>query len=220
MKRIVVVEDDKGVREELATLLANSGYQVVLLTDFAKLKTELEESDADLILLDINIPILNGVEILKEFRRKVDTPVIMVTSRDGEADEVLAMSYGADDYVVKPYNPTVLLLRIAAVLKRTEAKSGDLRYEDLTLDLAKGRVSGADKEVDLSKNEMLIFSYLVEHRGEMVKRSDLMILLWNNSEYINDNALTVNVSRLRMKLKELGYDEAIETKKKYGYILR
>lgn len=181
MKKIAVVEDDRAVREELATLLANSGYQVLLLTDFDNLKVDVENSDADLILLDINIPVLNGTEILREVRRKVETPVIMVTSRDSEVDEVLAMSYGADDYIVKPYNPTVLLLRIAAVLKRTEAKGSDLRYGDLKIDLAKGRISNAAKEVDLSKNEMLVFSYLLEHKGEMVKRSDLMILLWNNA---------------------------------------
>lgn len=220
MKKIVVVEDDELTREELAVLLRNSGYRVVLLDDFENLKNQLEKSGADLILLDINIPVLNGTTVLREVRRTSNTPVIMVTSRDGEADEVLAMSYGADDYVTKPYNPTVLLLRIAAVLKRAESGTNDLRYGDLILDLAKGRISRAGKEVDLSKNEMMILNYLVEHKGEMVKRSDLMILLWNNSEYINDNALTVNVGRLRAKLKELGCEDAIKTKKKYGYILR
>ena len=184
MKKIVVVEDDELTREELAVLLRNSGYRVVLLDDFENLKNQLEKSGADLILLDINIPVLNGTTVLREVRRTSNTPVIMVTSRDGEAD------------------------------------ANDLRYGDLILDLAKGRIRRAGKEVDLSKNEMMILSYLVEHKGEMVKRSDLMILLWNNSEYINDNALTVNVGRLRAKLKELGCEDAIETKKKYGYILR
>ena len=121
MSRIYIVEDDRSIREELAELLRNSGYEAEFLTDFANSRAEVLGAKADLILMDINIPNLNGEQLLKEIRKETDTPVIMVTSRTSETDEVLSMSYGADDYITKPYNPTILLLRISAVLKRAAA---------------------------------------------------------------------------------------------------
>ena len=143
----------------------------------------------------------------------------MLTSKNSEVDEVLSMSYGADDYITKPYNPTILLLRIGAVLKRTERKVEKLLYRDLEVIPEKGILKKFEKEIILTKNEMIIFLCLLQKQGKIVTRDELMTDLWNNDEYINDNALTVNISRLRSKLKEIGFLEAIETRKGQGYIL-
>lgn len=125
MKKILIVEDDKDISIELKTLLENSGYEASILTDFKNASDEILRNEPDLVLLDINIPYMNGEMLLRDLRQKTDVPVIMVTSRDSEADEVLSMSYGADDYITKPYNPTILLLRINALLKRAAASSAN-----------------------------------------------------------------------------------------------
>ena len=219
MKNIMIIEDDEIICNELTNILENSGYKVSVLTNFKDSLEEIKKVSPDLILLDINIPYINGELLLQNLRKTSTIPVIMVTSRDSESDEVLSMSYGADDYITKPYNPTILLLRINAIFKRINGYIDNLTYKNLNIDIGKGTVTNGNDEVLLTKNEMLIFSYLVNHHNQMVTRDELMTLLWNNSEFINDNALTVNISRLRTKLKELGYDNAIETRKGYGYIL-
>ena len=152
-------------------------------------------------------------------RKVSNIPVIMVTSRASEVDEVLSMSYGADDYITKPYNPTILLLRIQAVLKRSEKVLDVVSFKDVVVYLQKGMIKKGDIEVYLTKNEMIIFNYLLNHQNVIVTRDELMTDLWNNNEYINDNALTVNISRLRAKLKEVGLGEVIETRKGMGYFL-
>lgn len=219
LKKILIVEDDKLISNELATLLNNAGYQAIELTDFKNTLKEIERLNPDLILLDINIPYLNGEIILQNLRKTSNLPVIMVTSKNSEVDEVLSMSYGADDYITKPYNPTILLLRINAIFKRMQTAIKTLKYQEITVDITKGILIKNNEEILLTKNEMIIFSYLLNHRNQMVSRDELMTALWNNSEFINDNALTVNISRLRTKLKQLGYQDAIKTRKGYGYIL-
>lgn len=220
MKKIVIVEDEKVIREELCALLENAGYQPVAVTDFAHTELEILNSGGDLVLLDINIPKMNGEQVLRELRQKSEIPVIMVTSRTEELDEVLSMSYGADDYITKPYNPTILLLRIQAILKRTENTGADLyHYRDIEIRQAKGVLNRGQDQMVLTKNEMLIFMVLLHHQGQIVSRDDLMTELWDNSEYISDNALTVNISRLRAKLEQMGYPDVIETRKKQGYVL-
>lgn len=219
MSKIFIAEDDTVIREQLAELLKNAGYATECLTDFANSLEIIMNSEADLILLDINLPHTNGEQLLMEIRRRTDTPVIMLTSRSTEIDEVMSMSYGADDYITKPYNPTILLLRISAVMKRSSKGTVSTSYRDLKLNSAKGTLSNEKCELTLTKNEMIIFRLLLDRQGEIVTRDDLMTALWDNEEYINDNALTVNISRLRGKLADAGYEDAIETRKKQGYIL-
>lgn len=210
----------KVICEELCALLKNAGYEAEILTDFAHSVSVILDSNADLVLLDINIPKMNGEQVLRELRQKSDVPVIMVTSRTEELDEVLSMSYGADDYITKPYNPTILLLRIQAILKRTETNAtGSGSYRDIAVNPGKGVLDSGQIQMILTKNEMLIFMTLLQHQGQIVSRDELMTRLWDNSEYISDNALTVNISRLRTKLAEMGYADAIETRKKQGYVL-
>ena len=158
--------------------------------------------------------------LLQKIRKGSNVPIIMVTSRNTEADEVLSMSYGADDYITKPYNPTILLLRINAIFKRMENKSDILTYNNLEINPKKGIIKNEKEEIILTKNEMIIFTFLLANKGNIVTRDELMTDLWNNDSYINDNALNVNISRLRTKLKDFGYEDAIETRKGQGYILK
>lgn len=221
MSKICIVEDDSVLRENLQELILNAGYECVCITDFSNTLDQITEADADLILLDITLPGDNGEQILRKFRAESDTPVIMITSRTLETDEVLSMSFGADDYITKPYNPTILLLRISAVLKRysKESREQEPSYKNLTLNLAKGSFSCGGPEVSLTKNELIILKQLFENREKIVSRDDLMTILWDNAEFLNDNALTVNISRLRTKLADAGSEATIETRKKQGYIL-
>lgn len=219
MKKIMIVEDDEVIKDELSELLKNSSYLVESVKNFEKAKEEIFKYNPDLILLDINIPYLNGELLLKEIRKESSVPVIMVTSKSGEIDEALSITYGADDYITKPYNPTILLLRIQNIFKRISQNNNALKYKDIIVDLNKSELRKDDKVLVLTKNEMIIFSYLLNNKEKIVSRDELMTYLWNNEEYINDNALTVNISRLRSKLSNFGYENIIETRKGQGYIL-
>jgi len=218
MYKITIVEDDQIISGELATLLENDGYSTYIVKDFEHSVEEILSSRGDLVLLDINIPYMNGKTVLQNVRKESNVPIIMVTSKDTVVDEALSISYGADDYVTKPYNPEILLLRIGAVLKRSKLEKSP-NYEDLVINFQRGTIKNDSIEEILTKNEMIIFSVLLENRGRITTRETLMTALWNNSEYINDNALTVNLSRLRTKLADLGHEDAIETRKGLGYIL-
>lgn len=228
MQKILIIEDEITMRQGLADLLRSSGYEPIMFTALdssslpalASIIEAIIATQAQLILLDINLTGTNGELLLKTFRAKSDTPVIMLTSSSSEMDEVLSMSYGADDFVTKPYNPQVLLLRIAAVLKRMEGKSKPAHFHNIEIDLARGVIKTSTKRLLLTKNEMIILGHLINHQGEIVTRDALMTDLWNNNEYINDNALTVNVSRVRAKLGKLGVRDAIVTRKGLGYVLQ
>ena len=223
MSKIMIVEDEELICNELSKLLENNNYEAVILKDFKNALNEILEVSPDLILLDINIPFINGEALLQNLRKESNIPVIMVTSINSETDEALSISYGADDYITKPYNPNILLLRIGAVLKRTKTNyntnGNDLTYKELKFDSQKGIIKKDDIEIELTKNEMIIFSYLLNHQNKIVSRDELITAIWDTADYINENALTVNISRLRNKLKEIGYEDAIDTRKGLGYIL-
>lgn len=217
--KILVIEDDKSVRDEMVNLLMDASYEVSTVEAFNDTLEQIISINPDLVLLDINIPFMNGEMLLEKLRKVSSVPVIMVTSRNSLSDEVLSMGYGADDYITKPYNPTLLLLRINSVLKRVNNVSDTVKYRDAVVNIKKGTVNLNGKEIILTKNEMIILGYLLSHRERIVTRDELMTDLWDNNEYINDNALTVNISRLRAKLEELGLEGVIETRKGQGYIL-
>ena len=221
MKKILILEDEEAIRDELVILLSSSGYSAEGLTSFDNSVEDILKAAPDMVLLDINLPHKNGKDILKELRAKSDVPVIMVTSSDAERDELVSIGYGADDYITKPYNPTLLLLRMGNIFKRLGGSSSDTaEYGDVSIDFRRSMIIAKDgSETVLSKNEMLILSFLYNNKGQIVSRDDLMTDLWNNSEYLNDNALTVNISRLRSKLADAGMENAIETRKGQGYIL-
>ena len=217
--QVLIVEDDETIRKQLKILLCNAGYRVVEISDYKGVLNQMKALSCDLVLLDVNLPETNGEMLLQEYRKNCDTPVIMLTSRVTELDEMLSMSYGADDYITKPYKPSILLLRIKALLKRAGKSEEKRFYHDIDVNVARGELCKNGEKIILTKNEMLIFNHLFERQGQIVSRDELMTLLWDNDEFVNDNALSVNVSRLRNKLCDLGLSESIETRKKQGYIL-
>ena len=219
MKKILIVEDDIELSKELKLLLEQNGYQAEAISNFSNTKQQILESNSDLVLLDINIPNENGEYLLKEIRKVSNVPIIMVTSRNTELDEVVSMSYGADDYITKPYNPTILLLHIEALFKRIEKNSPRLRYRHIQLNLEKGTIETENEEITLSKNELMIFTYLLKNQGKIVTREDIMNYLWDTEEFIDDNTLTVNINRLRKRLLDVGLGNCIETRRGQGYIL-
>lgn len=220
MKKILIVEDDTTIRNELKSMLEHANYIVDVLTDFTNPLEDIKKSKADLVLLDINLPNCNGEVLLKDLRKEINIPVIMLTSKTSEVDEVLSISYGADDYITKPYNPIILLLRIQNIFKRIESNNNALFYNDVMVNPKKGILEYQDETLELTKNEMIIFTYLLENRDKIVTRDELMTDLWNNNEFINDNTLTVNISRLRSKLAFLNLEDCIETRKGQGYKLK
>lgn len=222
MFNITIVEDSEIIREELTKLLSKYGYNIKAPTDFENIIEEILNSKADLIMLDINLPYFDGYHICREIRKKSSVPIIIVTSRDSDMDELMSMNLGADDFIIKPYNTQILLARIEALLRRTygnKDNSSKLTYKNLELDLAKGIVAVEDESIEITKNEMRILSYLMERKGEIVSREDLMEYLWNSDYYVDDNTLSVNVTRIRKKLQELGIENAIETRRGLGYIM-
>lgn len=217
--KILIIEDDFELRKELKVLLDYNGYQGIILQNFKDALEEILEIEPDLILLDIKIPYLNGQQLLKKLREVSTIPVIMVTSKDSEIDEILALSYGADDYITKPYNPTILLLHIEAVFKRLHKNETKLLYHDIKVDLMKSTLKNENQELILSKNEMGIFYFLLMNQGKIVTRDDIMNYLWGTDKFIDDNTLTVNMTRLRKRLEKIGLYNVIETRRDQGYIL-
>ena len=222
MYNITIVEDSETIREELKKLLSKYGYNINTPTDFENIIEEVHKSKPDLVLLDVNLPYFDGYHICREIRKKSTVPIIIVTSRDSEMDELMSMNLGADDFVTKPYNTQILLVRIEALLRRTygkEENSNKLAYKNFELDLSKGIIICNDQTLEITKNEMKILSYMIEHKGEIVSREQLMEHLWDSDYYVDDNTLSVNVTRIRKKLQEMGIENVIETRRGLGYIM-
>lgn len=221
MKKICIVEDDIEISNQLSEVLRSNGYDCCVVSDFPNAAEEICQSGADMVLLDITLPEADGEHILRHLRKQSDVPVIMVTSKNTEMDEVLCMSYGADDFIAKPYNPTILLLHIEAVFKRL-SPAGDettLSWKNVTVDTGRCCMTVSGKEVELTKNEMRILSYLIKNVGKIVTRDELIGYLWDSEEFVDDNTLTVNVNRVRSRLREYGLEDVIKTKRGIGYLL-
>ena len=222
MQKILIVEDDEKLRNELEIFLNKNGYEASSLKKFDNTINEILESDSDLVLLDINLPFADGEYICKEIRKVSQIPIIMVTSRDNEIDELLSMNYGADHYVTKPFNIQILLAKISSILRRAnivETNQNKIDCKQFILNLSKSTIEKDGKILELTKNELKILHFLVEKRGQIVSREEIMSYLWESESFIDDNTLTVNMTRLRNKLEELDLKELIETKRGQGYIL-
>lgn len=220
MERILIVEDEVKIREELKTFLENNGYEILTINNFENTLDQIKKLEIDLILIDINIPGINGMHLCREIRKTSKIPIIIVTSRDTEMDELLCMNYGADDFITKPYNMQILLAHIEAVLKRSKPEiSHILEYKGMKIKLSKGTIDYNNQTIILTKNEIQIFSYLLERQGTVVTRDELMNYLWDTETFIDDNTLTVNMARLRKKLEDLGFKDVIETRRGWGYII-
>ena len=222
MQKIMIIEDDPAVREELALLLENEGYRPIPVADFNSIPDQAAKERPDLILLDIGLPGQDGFSLCAALRKAVSAPVIFVTSRDSGSDEVRALSLGGDDYITKPYSVPVLLARVKAVMRRSSGAPGQtdvMEAAGLRLSLTKGTLTTGEKTVELTRNEMQILACLMGHIGQIVSRADLIDALWDNQIFIDDNTLSVNVTRLRGKLAELGLPELIRTRRGMGYQL-
>lgn len=220
MPKILIVEDDNKLRNELSLYLSNNGYDVDEITDYKNSVDVIINSDSDLVLLDINLPMIDGEYICKEVRKTSDIPIIMLTSRTSEMDELICINYGADDYITKPYNPRILIARIEALLKRANKNVSDtISYMGVRVNLSKSTFTYNDKEFDLSKNELKILHFLIKNKSKIVSRDSLMDYLWDNNAFVDDNTLTVNINRLRRKLESAGLGNFIETKRGQGYII-
>ncbi|WP_294374374.1 response regulator transcription factor [uncultured Clostridium sp.] len=222
MSRIMIIEDNENLKKELIEFLVRYGYEAYGMDDYKNAIEIVLKDEPDLILLDVNLPYYDGYFICREIRKKNSSiPIIIVTSRDSDMDEIMSMNLGADDFVSKPYNTQVLLARIGSLLRRSGAgKVQDiLEHKGLKLNMNKGEVTYAEKSTDLSKNEFKILSCLMKNKENIVSREDLMDYLWNSDLFIDDNTLSVNVTRLRKKLDDLGFKNGIETKRGIGYIL-
>ena len=222
MQKIMVIEDDTAIQEELALLLENEGYMPLVVTNFTDIPGQAVLERPDLILLDIGLPGRDGFSLCAALRKAVSAPVIFVTSRDASTDEVRALSLGGDDYITKPYSVPVLLARIKAVLRRSSGEPDPadiLEAGGLRLSLTKGVVSANGKTAELTRNELQILACLMAHTGQIVSRADLIDALWDNQIYIDDNTLSVNMTRLRGKLAEIGLPDALKTRRGMGYQL-
>ena len=223
MSKILIVEDDKKLREELIKYLRNNMYEAEGLSNFSNSIEDILKFNADLVLLDINLPNIDGEYILKELRKVSNVPIIMITSKDTELDELISLNYGADQYVTKPFNLQILLAKIASLLRRSASFSSNqnkIETQDFILNLSKSSLEKDEKEIELTKNELKILHFLVSKRGQIVSREEIINYLWDSESFIDDNTLTVNMTRLRGKLEEIGLGKNIETKRGQGYIFR
>ncbi|MCM1244014.1 MAG: response regulator transcription factor [Roseburia sp.] len=221
MRKIAIVEDDREISRQLEEFLENNGYDCMTVTDYDDAAEQIAQGGADMVLLDLTLPGADGAGILRTLRKSSDIPVIIVTSKNTEMDEVICMSYGADDFIAKPYNPAILLLHIEAVFKRLSPSGNEstIVYGKLKLDTGRGSLAMGEKEVELTKNEIRILAYLIKNQGQTVTREDLIRYLWDAEEFVDDNTLTVNINRVRSKLKEIGAGDMIRTKRGIGYLL-
>jgi len=173
-------------------------------------------------LLDINLPGADGEYVCKEIRKQSNMPIIIVTSRDNELDELLSINYGADHYITKPFNIQILLAKISSLLRRTNQNEvmDKIDAKDFILNIANSSIERNGKVIELTKNEYRILKYLTQNRGKIVSREDIMDCLWESESFIDDNTLSVNITRLRTKLEELDLKELIETRRGQGYRLK
>lgn len=220
MYKIIIVEDDKEIREELTILLKNSGYDVFCITDFENVEEQILSKECHLILLDVNLPGRSGYEICSKIRVKSKVPIIFVTSRNNSMDELNGIMLGGDDYIEKPYNVPILLARIKNLLSRTyseENNESKIEYKNIVLNVLKSTVSYNEKEVELTKTEIKTLYYLFKNTDMIIPRADIINYLWDNEVYADDNSLSVIMTRIREKLKDIGVENLIETKRGQGY---
>ena len=225
MYRILLVEDDIDLSKEIALALEKWGFKVELIDDFEVVLDEFIDKKPDVVLLDVNLPLYNGFYWCEKIRAISNVPLIFLSSRDSDMDLIMGINNGADDYITKPFSIEILVTKINGIIRRVYnySDSNSILYcEDLMFDVGKAIIKHKykDKSIELTKNEIKILTLLLKNKNRVVSRESLMMTLWDNDEFVTDNALTVNMNRLRSKVKELGFDDFIKTKKGIGYIIQ
>lgn len=220
-EKILIVEDDFTIRAQLKTFLSGNGYEVFTVTDFSQIIQQVKMFDPHLVILDIKLPGSNGFEICSEIRTFSDIPIVFVTSSNTDMDELNSIMLGGDAFITKPYNTAILLAKIAALLKRAypSRQAEFCTWNGVTLHPASGVIEYREQKAELTKNEMKILYYLFKNAGKICSRNDIVDFLWDNQLYVDDNALSVNVTRIRDKLNKIGLTDFIKTKHRQGYTL-
>ena len=219
---ILIIEDDEAFRREIRDFLENSLYQATALTEFDRVVPQVLALRPDLILLDLNLPGQSGFELCADIRRSSDVPIIFVTGRTDSMDEVTALLKGGDDYITKPFHPSLLLAHITAVLKRTRRETREnvvLSHLGAELDLARAQIRYQGRCAELTRNELKILHCLFRRPGDIVSRAELVEYLWDASIFIDDNSLSIHITRIRGKLRDLGLPDFIHTKRGLGYFI-
>ncbi len=220
MEKILIIEDDKTIREELSILLTNNNYNVSSIDEFFDIEKSIKEINPDLVLLDINLPNTNGYEVIKKIKKVTLKPVIFVTSRNTLEDEIKSLSSGGYDFITKPYNKELLLLKIKKCLDEVNPKNHkELIVNDVVLDLHLSKIKYQDKEIELTRNEFLLMYYLFLNYPKNLSKDMLIEYLWNDKFYLDENILIVNINRLRNKLRDIGLEGFIKTVRGVGYRL-
>lgn len=220
-QKILIVEDDPIIRSELMVLLEGNGYEVFAVTDFSNVMECVKSFQPHLILLDIKLPQESGFSLSSKIRAFSDVPIVFVTSCNTDMDELNSIMLGGDAFITKPYNTAILLAKIASLLKRAYPVRGNetLSYQGAVLHLDGGKIEYEGRQVDLTKNELKILCYLFRHAGTICARADIVEYLWDHKLYVDDNALSVNINRIREKLYGIGLTDFIKTKHRQGYVL-
>jgi len=222
MYKILIVEDEPGIRDAVAELLRNWDMDVRCVTDFRKVTSSFAEYDPHLVLLDIGLPFMNGYHWCQEIRSSSKVPIIFVSSASDNMNIVMAMTMGADDFIAKPFDGNVLVAKVQALLRRTYdfAESVPvIEHHGALLNTEEGSLSYNGEKIALSKNEFRILLVLMKNKGKIVSREKLMEALWQTDSFVDENALTVNIGRLRKKLEAAGLTDFIETRFGQGYVI-
>ncbi|MCR8842301.1 response regulator transcription factor [Paenibacillus sp. SC116] len=229
MYRIFIVEDDEQIGNVLNRTLEKYGFDAKCAAEYSNIVTELEAYAPNLVLLDINLPYFDGYYWCRQIRKSSNVPIIFISAREGEMDQVMAIEHGGDDYITKPIPLDLLMAKIKGVLRRVYGEYADtstlappdseLRVEGLRLNLSCNELVWKQEKVVLTKNEQLLAECFMQHSGRTITRDQLLEVLWDKAEFVDDNTLTVNVTRLRKKLEELGLPQVIVTVRGLGYKL-
>ena len=219
MQKIMIVEDDEIIASSIKKHLEKWNYDVFVVNDFENVLEDFRNYEPLLILLDISLPYYNGYYWCQEIRKESEVPIIFISSTSENMNIVMAMNMGADDFINKPFDLTVLTAKLQAILRRTYSfnkTQNVLNYQSLTLDLLKGVISYHEDSIELTKTELKIMQILFEHAGQIVSRDTIMEALWQSEAFVDDNTLSVNINRLRKKLDAFSLPQLIHTKKGIG----
>lgn len=222
MFTIMIIEDNEQHQNEIWNLLMINGYSVLKVKEFNNIPQIVKEKKPELILLDINLSNDDGFKICTEIRSFSKVPIIFVTSRNTNIDELMAITLGGDDFITKPYNTQILLARINSLIKRAYPNDSNLdiiQYNGLKLNILTSTIEYNENSEELTKNELKILYYLLINKGKIISRVEIMEYLWDSSMFVNDNTLTVNITRIRNKIEEIGLKDFIKTKRGQGYII-
>lgn len=223
MMKIMIVEDDETVRELIAESLEKWGFETIEVKDFKRVLDIFKEEEPHLVLLDINLPVFDGYYWVQKIREISKAPVIFISSRDTNADSIMSMNLGADDYVTKPFSTDILIAKVNALLRRTydysKSESSTIEHKGLKLNMENSTLIVQEEVVELSKNEFQLLLILMKNKGKIVSREKLLRALWDDERFVDDNTLTVNINRLRKKIEGAGIANYIETKVGQGYMI-